>query len=50
MAQIRPPTSAMQPVLRALRLPAFGIGTKLAALVLAAIVVADAAGRLDRAA
>lgn len=39
MAQIPPPTSAMQPVLRALRLPAFGIGTKLAALVLAAIVV-----------
>lgn len=39
MAQIPPPTSAMQPVLRALRLPAFGIGTKLAALVLAAIVL-----------
>ncbi|MBM3605409.1 MAG: ABC transporter permease [Alphaproteobacteria bacterium] len=39
MAQIPQPTSAMQPVLRALRLPAFGIGTKLAALILAVIVV-----------
>lgn len=39
MAQIPPPASAMQPVLRALRLPQFGMGSKLAALILAVIVV-----------
>ena len=39
MSPIPPPTSAMQPVLRALRLPQFGIGSKIAALVLAVIVV-----------
>lgn len=39
MASNPQPVSAMQPVLRALRLPAFGLGTKLAALVLAVIVV-----------
>ncbi|CAM3171640.1 ABC transporter permease [Paracoccus nototheniae] len=39
MAQIPQPTSAMQPVLRALRLPQFGLGSKIAALVLAVIVV-----------
>ncbi|MDZ4393976.1 ABC transporter permease [Cypionkella sp.] len=32
------PASAMQPVLRALRLPQFGLGTKIAAVVLAVIV------------
>ena len=39
MAPIPPPTSAMQPVLRALRLPQFGWGSKIAAVVLAVIVV-----------
>ena len=39
MAPIPPPTSAMQPVLRALRLPQFGWGSKIAAMVLAVIVV-----------
>lgn len=39
MAQVPQPTSAMQPVLRALRLPQFGLGSKIAALVLAIIVV-----------
>ncbi|MCG6113121.1 MAG: ABC transporter permease [Paracoccus sp.] len=39
MAQVPQPTSAMQPVLRALRLPQFGLGSKIAALVLAVIVV-----------
>lgn len=39
MAQIPQPTSAMQPVLRALRLPHLGAGSKIAALVLAVIVV-----------
>ena len=39
MSPIPPPTSAMQPVLRALRLPQFGWGSKIAALVLAIIVV-----------
>lgn len=39
MSPIPPPTSAMQPVLRALRLPQFGWGSKIAALVLAVIVV-----------
>lgn len=39
MAQGPQPTSAMQPVLRALRLPQFGLGSKIAALVLAIIVV-----------
>ncbi|RJL05232.1 ABC transporter permease [Paracoccus aestuarii] len=39
MAQIPQPTSAMQPVLRALRLPQFGLGAKLAALILAVIVL-----------
>ncbi|MBW7056042.1 ABC transporter permease [Paracoccus bogoriensis] len=39
MAPIPQPTSAMQPVLRALRLPQFGLGAKLAALILAVIVL-----------
>ncbi|AZY94354.1 MULTISPECIES: ABC transporter permease [Paracoccus] len=39
MAQVPQPTSAMQPVLRALRLPHLGAGSKIAALVLAVIVV-----------
>ncbi|GGF79172.1 ABC transporter permease [Paracoccus acridae] len=39
MSPVPPPTSAMQPVLRALRLPQFGWGSKIAALVLAVIVV-----------
>ncbi|QIR87016.1 ABC transporter permease [Paracoccus sp. AK26] len=39
MSPIPPPTSAMQPVLRALRLPQFGWGSKIAAMVLAVIVV-----------
>lgn len=39
MAPVPQPTSAMQPVLRALRLPQFGLGTKIAAFVLAVIVV-----------
>ncbi|WP_042247117.1 ABC transporter permease [Paracoccus sp. PAMC 22219] len=39
MAQVPQPTSAMQPVLRALRLPQLGLGSKIAALVLAIIVV-----------
>ncbi|WP_234853322.1 ABC transporter permease [Paracoccus everestensis] len=39
MSPIPPPTSAMQPVLRALRLPQFGWGSKIAAVVLAVIVV-----------
>lgn len=39
MSPLPPPTSAMQPVLRALRLPQFGWGSKIAALVLAVIVV-----------
>ncbi|WP_408593685.1 ABC transporter permease [Paracoccus marcusii] len=39
MAQVPQPTSAMQPVLRALRLPHLGAGSKIAALVLALIVV-----------
>ncbi len=39
MAQVPQPTSAMQPVLRALRLPQFGFGSKIAAVVLAIIVV-----------
>lgn len=39
MSRIPPPSSAMQPVLRALRLPQFGIGSKIAAVVLAVIVV-----------
>lgn len=39
MSRIPPPASAMQPVLRALRLPQFGIGSKIAAVVLAVIVV-----------
>ncbi|WP_405406084.1 ABC transporter permease [Paracoccus sp. Ld10] len=39
MVQVPQPTSAMQPVLRALRLPQFGLGSKIAALVLAFIVV-----------
>ena len=39
MAQVPQPTSAMQPVLRALRLPQFGLGSKIAAFVLAIIVV-----------
>lgn len=38
MAQVPQPTSAMQPVLRALRLPQFGPGSRIAALVLAIIV------------
>lgn len=39
MAQVPQPTSAMQPVLRALRMPHLGAGSKIAALVLAVIVV-----------
>ncbi|WP_411839271.1 ABC transporter permease [Paracoccus sp. ME4] len=39
MAQAPQPTSAMQPVLRALRLPRFGMGSRIAAAVLAVIVV-----------
>lgn len=39
MAQVPQPISAMQPVLRALRLPHLGAGSKIAALVLAVIVV-----------
>ena len=39
MSPIPPPTSAMQPVLRALRLPQFGWGSKIAAMVMAVIVV-----------
>ncbi|MFL2778106.1 MAG: ABC transporter permease [Paracoccus marcusii] len=39
MAQVPQPTSAMQPVLRALRLPHLGAGSKIAALVLAVIVL-----------
>lgn len=39
MTQIPPPASAMQPVLRALRLPQFGLGAKTAAVVLAIIVL-----------
>ncbi|WP_304617887.1 ABC transporter permease [Paracoccus sp. (in: a-proteobacteria)] len=39
MAQTPQPGAAMQPVLRALRLPSFGIGARLAALILAVIVV-----------
>lgn len=39
MAQVPQPTSAMQPVLRALRLPHLGAGSKIAALVLAVVVV-----------
>ena len=39
MSPIPPPTSAMQPVLRALRLPQFGWGSKIAAVVLAVSVV-----------
>ena len=39
MSPIPPPTSAMQPVLRALRLQQFGWGSKIAAVVLAVIVV-----------
>ena len=39
MAPVPQPTSAMQPVLRALRLPQLGFGSKIAALVLAVIVV-----------
>lgn len=39
MAQTPEPGAAMQPVLRALRLPAFGLGAKLAALILAVIVL-----------
>lgn len=39
MAQTPQPGAAMQPVLRALRLPAFGLGAKLAALILAVIVL-----------
>ena len=39
MAQAPQPTSAMQPVLRALRLPQFGMGSRIAAAVLAVIVV-----------
>ncbi|MFN3276569.1 MAG: ABC transporter permease [Paracoccus sp. (in: a-proteobacteria)] len=39
MAPTPPPASAMQPVLRALRLPHLGFGSKIAAVVLAVIVV-----------
>lgn len=39
MAPIPQPASAMQPVLRVLRLPQFGAGAKIAAVVLAVIVV-----------
>lgn len=39
MAQTPQPGAAMQPVLRALRLPQFGLGAKLAALILAVIVL-----------
>lgn len=39
MAPIPQPASAMQPVLRMLRLPQFGAGAKIAAVVLAVIVV-----------
>ncbi|MGP9806254.1 ABC transporter permease [Paracoccus sp. NSM] len=39
MAQTPQPGAAMQPVLRALRLPAFGLGARLAALILAVIVL-----------
>lgn len=39
MAPIPKPASAMQPVLRALRMPQFGAGAKIAALVLAVIIV-----------
>ncbi|TGN59746.1 ABC transporter permease [Paracoccus liaowanqingii] len=38
MAPVPQPTSAMQPILRALRLPQFGLGSKIAAVVLAIIV------------
>ncbi|TJZ91438.1 ABC transporter permease [Paracoccus gahaiensis] len=38
MAPVPQPTSAMQPILRALRLPQFGMGSKIAAVVLAIIV------------
>lgn len=38
MSQIPPPASAMQPILRALRLPQFGLGSKIAAVVLAMTV------------
>lgn len=39
MSQTPPPSSAMQPVLRAISLPHFGIGPKIAAFVLLLIVV-----------
>ena len=45
MTQIPPPRSAMQPVLRALRLPQFGLGARLAAVVLAIIVVLTLLGQ-----
>ncbi|MEH6774880.1 MAG: ABC transporter permease [Cereibacter changlensis] len=45
MTQIPPPGSAMQPVLRALRLPQFGLGARLAAVVLAIIVVLTLLGQ-----
>ncbi|TKA95093.1 ABC transporter permease [Cereibacter changlensis] len=45
MTQIPPPGSAMQPVLRVLRLPQFGLGARLAAVVLAIIVVLTLLGQ-----
>ncbi|MBZ4691046.1 MAG: transporter permease [Cereibacter sp.] len=45
MTQIPPPGSAMQPALRALRLPQFGLGARLAAVVLAIIVVLTLLGQ-----